>query len=66
MARAIIVDENEKVIGAKERDQILPTDIQQITGLWLTNSKGEVLLAQRQITKKNDPGKWGPAAAGTV
>ena len=34
--------------------------------MWLTNSKGQILLAQRAFTKKNGPGKWGPAVAGTV
>jgi 8-oxo-dGTP pyrophosphatase MutT (NUDIX family) len=33
----------------------------------LTDSRtGEILLAQRKWTKKNDPGKWGAAAAGTI
>ena len=34
--------------------------------MWITNSKGEILLARRALTKSNDPGKWGPAVAGTV
>ena len=37
-----------------------------MSSLWVMNSKGEVLLAQRVFDKKHDPGKWGPAVAGTV
>lgn len=64
--KIIIVDENDNQIGLKTRDQISQNDIYRITGLWLTNSKDEILLAQRSYTKKNSPGKWGPAVAGTV
>ncbi len=32
----------------------------------MTNSKGEALLARRALSKSHDPGKWGPAVAGTV
>jgi len=32
----------------------------------MANSKNEILLAKRALTKKHDPGKWGPAVAGTV
>ncbi len=66
MARAILVNDKDEVIGAKERADITVKDIQRITGLWVSNSHGEILIARRQLTKKNDPGKWGPAVAGTV
>ena len=61
-----IVDQDDNVIGAKSRDELLVTDIYRVTSLWIENSKGEVLLAQRAFTKSHDPGKWGPAVAGTV
>lgn len=64
--KIIIVDKNNKIIGSKERDQIQTEDIYRVSGLWITNSSGNILLAQRKFTKKNDPGKWGPAVAGTV
>lgn len=38
----------------------------RITGIWIENSKGQVLIAQRGLFKRNSPGLWGPAAAGTV
>lgn len=37
-----------------------------ISSLWLENSNGEVLLTQRSLKKRHDPGLWGPAAAGTL
>lgn len=68
MAKApiTIVDENDNVIGSKERESITKDDIYRVTCLWITNSKGQILLAKRAMTKSHDPGKWGPAVAGTV
>lgn len=66
MTRTTIVNEQDEVIGYKSRDEISPTDIYRVAALWVTNSKGDILLAQRAMSKKNDPGKWGPAVAGTV
>lgn len=64
--KIIVVDENNNIIGSKERNDIQSEDIYRVSGLWVTNSKGDILLAQRKFTKRNDPGKWGPAVAGTV
>lgn len=62
-----IVDGNDNLIGHKERSEVdYSKDIYRGTALWVTNSKGEILLAQRKHTKDKDPGKWGPAASGTV
>lgn len=62
-----IVDKDDNLIAVKERDQIdYKTDIYRVAALWLTNSNGEVLIAQRKLSKDKDPGLWGPAAAGTV
>jgi len=66
MTRIAIVDENDSPIGFKERSALENGDIYRVSALWLTNSAGEVLMAQRAFTKKNDPGLWGPAVAGTV
>lgn len=63
--QVIIVDENDNEVGVvprAEHDQ----HIYRVSALWIMNSKGEVLLAQRAFTKKHHPGKWGPAVAGTV
>lgn len=64
--RITIVNENDEVIGAKERSEITSADIYRVAALWITNSKGEILLARRALSKRHDPGKWGPAVAGTV
>jgi isopentenyldiphosphate isomerase len=65
--KAQIVDENDNIIGLKERDQIdHQNDIYRVTSLWLTNSKGEILLAHRSPEKRNDPNTWGSAVAGTI
>lgn len=62
-----IVDDQDNLIGHKKRKDIDPkNDIYRIGALWLTNSSGQILIAQRVLTKDMDPGKWGPAAAGTM
>jgi isopentenyldiphosphate isomerase len=62
----IIVNDQDEIIGHKERGTLMQSDIYRVSGLWVKNSKGDILLAQRKFTKKHDPGKWGPAVAGTV
>lgn len=61
-----IVNEKDEVIAMKERNEISSNDIYRVSSLWITNSKGEILLARRAWSKNHDPGKWGPAVAGTV
>jgi len=65
--KAIIVDENDNPIGLKYRSELDPLqDIYRVSGVWITNSKGEVLIAQRKLTKKKDPGLWSTAVVGTI
>jgi isopentenyl-diphosphate delta-isomerase len=66
MARVVIVDEADTPIGIKDRDQITENDTYRVAALWVINQKEEVLLAKRSFSKRNDPGVWGPAVAGTV
>ena len=62
-----IVNANDKVIALKDRADIdYAVDIYRVAALWITNSKGDVLLAQRSKNIHNDAGLWGPAVAGTV
>ncbi len=61
-----IVDENDVQIGTKGWDELGSEDIYRVSAVWITNSRGQILLAQRALTKKRSPGKWGAAAAGTV
>jgi len=65
-SRIIITNDQDEVIGHKDRSAILPEEIYRVAALWITNSNGDILLAQRQLSKRNDPGLWGPAVAGTV
>jgi len=61
-----IVDNNDKVIGSKDKNQLTSNDIYRVARLLIVNSKGELSLAQRAFIKKKDPGLWGLAVEGTV
>jgi len=52
-----IVDEKDKIIGYKDRKEIQKEDIYRVSALWITNSKDEILLAQRAFSKSHDPGR---------
>jgi len=58
-----VVNERDEVVGEKQKEAIDKNDIFRVSGLWISNGLGEILIAQRQFHKKNDSGKWGPAAA---
>ena len=64
--KIVIVNENDEIIGHKERGTLDQSDIYRVSALWIQNSNGEILLAQRGFDKKNHPGKWGPAVGGTI
>jgi len=64
--RIQIVNDKDQLIDHKERGTLLDSDIYRVSALWVTNSMGQILLAQRSFDKKNNPGKWGPAVAGTL
>lgn len=64
--RLPIVDENDILIDYKDKQERLPSEISRVSGLWVTDKDGNILLAQRGLNKKNHPGLWGPAVAGTV
>lgn len=67
MERVPIVDSNDEIIDYKNRDELdYRNDIVRSSSLWITNSMGQVLLAQRKLTKKTNPGKWSEAVGGTV
>ncbi|MDR3125553.1 MAG: NUDIX domain-containing protein [Candidatus Nomurabacteria bacterium] len=62
-----VVNENDEIIGAKSRSSVDgQRDIFRVAALWVVNSRGEVLVAQRSFQKSNSPGLWGPSVAGTV
>jgi dipeptidase E len=61
-----IVDENDNIIEYRERDNCDINAIYRVSSLWITDNEGKILLARRAFNKVHDPGKWGPAVAGTV
>jgi isopentenyldiphosphate isomerase len=64
--KAIIVDENDIVLGFKDRYSISNEDIVRIVVVWLENSGGKVLIHKRSMAKKAGPGRWENAAGGGV
>jgi len=64
--RIVIVDENDTVIGAKPVEDMMPSDIYRVARLVIVSPKGQILLAQRALSKEKDPGVWGLAVEGTV
>ncbi|MDO8661039.1 MAG: NUDIX domain-containing protein, partial [Candidatus Woesearchaeota archaeon] len=64
--KIVIVNDNDEIIGYKDRDSIENNELYRVSALQITNSNGEILLARRHRNKKHDPLKWGPAVAGTV
>ena len=66
MIRIPVVNEKDEIIRYKDRNDRNSTDIIRVSGLWVLNLKGEVLIARRASGKIRDGGKWGPSAAGTV
>lgn len=66
-ALAQIVNDKDEVVGHKPRREIdHAQETYRVAALWVTNSNGDVLLAQRAMEKELDAGKWGPAVAGTL
>lgn len=61
-----LVNENDEVVGKKLIDAVVETDITRVAGLWIENSKGQVLLAKRPISKRRDPNRWSPAVATVI
>lgn len=62
-----VVNENDDLIGHVERSEIdYKTQIYRISAIWIKNSQGQILLAQRTLSKDKDPGMWGPAVVGTL
>ena len=55
--KIIVVDENDKIIGHKNRGTLKKEDIYRVSALWITNSRGEILLARRHHTKSHHPRK---------
>ncbi len=63
-----LVDENDNIIGEvlKSHANSDPKLIHREAAIAVFNTKGEVLLQQRALTKRNNPGAWKTTAAGHV
>lgn len=61
-----IVDENDNIIRYKDREDRNSNDIFRITAIWVKDEDGNILLQQRKLNKKINPGKWGPSVSGTI
>jgi hypothetical protein len=48
-----IVDENDEIIGYKERDEINANDIYRVTSILVTDGGDNILLQKRSLSKKN-------------
>lgn len=66
MPRVVIVNINCHPITAKQKEDIAEGDLFCAVALWVTNTHGDVLLAQRSLQENRDPGCWGPAVHGIV
>jgi len=54
-----IVDENDNVIGQKEKDDVhRDGDLHRVVHVWVLNSKNELLCHRRADSKKVYPGFW--------
>jgi isopentenyl-diphosphate delta-isomerase len=54
-----IIDENDKVIGKKEKDSVHEDgDWHRVSHAWVLNSKDDVLCHRRADIKKMFPGLW--------
>lgn len=61
-----VVNEQDEIIGYKERKDTEQRDIRRIVALYVFNKNKEFLIAKRHSSKIIDPDLWGPSVAGTV
>ena len=62
----IIVNQNDEIIWYKKRWTLFRNDIYRVSGLLIKNSKWKFLLAQRKLSKRNNPWEWSFSVAWTV
>ena len=60
MELVVLVDEQNNVLGTKPKDEVHTADtpLHQGFSLFLFNSKHELLVTKRAVTKKTFPGVW--------
>lgn len=64
----VVVDEHDAVVGYKPRSVCNndPSLIHRAVELLITNTKGQILLQKRSLTKDTDPGYWSTSVGGHV
>ncbi len=64
--RVATFDKNNQKLGYKMRSELTDDDCWQSVCLWIENDAGQVLLQQRALDRKVDPGMWTNAVIGIV
>lgn len=64
--KILIVDNEDNIIGTKEREERTYNDIVRVSGATIIDSNNNILIAQRSFNKKYNGGKWTVSAAGTL
>lgn len=58
MALIPIVDEDDNIIEYVQREERKPEQRYRVAALWVMNTRGDVLIAQRHHSKKHHPLRW--------
>jgi len=67
MAKVVVVDKNDRIIEAIDRDIAIQKGlIRRIARIFLFDNKGRLFLQKRSHRKKTFPNAWGSSAAGHV
>ena len=66
MEQSIIVNDQDEIVGYKNRLDLDNNDFCRVSALLIKNTAWEFLLAQRWFNKRSNPWVWGASAAGIV
>ena len=67
MAKVVVVDKNNQVVGAEEKEVALQKGlIRRIVRIFVFNNKGEMFLQRRSANVETYPNTWDQSAGGHV